>query len=114
MSLLGENFGKESRASHRSNAVPAWNNGLSTILREWFQSRLLPVTKTIADRWGVLAGQFKLKGRILTLADGLIAATALGLDLTLDSKRARFHRPWCDHSQSVDSLNLAAVPKTGN
>jgi len=94
--------------------VPAWNNGLSTILREWFQSRLLPVTKTIADRWGVLAGQFKLKGRILTLADGLIAATALGLDLTLDSKRARFHRPWCDHSQSVDSLNLAAVPKTGN
>jgi predicted nucleic acid-binding protein len=58
-------------------------------LREWFQSRLLPVTRTIADRWGVLAGQFKLKGRALTMGDGLIAATALEHDLTLATRNVR-------------------------
>lgn len=58
-------------------------------LRNWFQSRLLPVTKTIADRWGVLAGQSKLKGKALTMADGLILATAFEHDLVIVTRNAK-------------------------
>ena len=58
-------------------------------LRNWFPSRLLPVTKTIADRWGVLAGQSKLKGKALTMADGLILATAFEHDLVIVTRNAK-------------------------
>jgi predicted nucleic acid-binding protein len=58
-------------------------------LREWFKSRLLPVTKTIANRWGVLAGKSKLQGRALTMADGILAATALEHDLTLVTRNVK-------------------------
>lgn len=43
----------------------------------WFRNRILPVTHSIADRWGVLDGQCQLKGSPLNTADGMIAATAL-------------------------------------
>jgi predicted nucleic acid-binding protein len=49
----------------------------------------LPATKTIADRWGVLAGQSKLQGRGITMADGIIAATALEHDLTLVTRNVK-------------------------
>jgi len=58
-------------------------------LRDWFQSRLLPVTKTIADRWGLLAGQSKLRGKALTMADGIIPATALEHDLVLVTRKVK-------------------------
>lgn len=48
-----------------------------------FHGRILPVTHTIADRWGVLDGQCQLKGTPLNTADGMIAATALEHGLTL-------------------------------
>ena len=54
---------------------PGLEQWLERDLRDWFQSRLLPVTKTIADRWGILAGQSKLQGKALTMADGIILAT---------------------------------------
>jgi predicted nucleic acid-binding protein len=68
---------------------PGLEQWLEHNLREWFQSRLLPVTKTIADRWGVLAGQSKLHGRAATMADGLIAATALEHDLTVVTRNVK-------------------------
>jgi predicted nucleic acid-binding protein len=43
----------------------------------WFNDRILPVTRTIAERWGVLDGERQLAGRPLNTADGMIAATAL-------------------------------------
>jgi len=49
----------------------------------WFQDRILPVTRTIAERWGVLDGKGQLAGRPLNIADGLIAATALEHDLAI-------------------------------
>jgi toxin FitB len=49
----------------------------------WFQDRILPVTRTIAERWGVLDGRRQLAGRPLNIADGMIGATALEHDLTL-------------------------------
>jgi toxin FitB len=73
-------------------------------LRDWFQSRLLPVTKTIADRWGILAGQSKLQGKALTMADGIILATALEHDLIIVTRNikdfagygASIFNPWTD------------------
>ncbi len=49
----------------------------------WFQDRILPVTRTIAERWGVIDGERQLSGRPLNIADGMIAATALEHGLTL-------------------------------
>ena len=54
-----------------------------------FGSRVLPVTQTIADRWGRLSGQRQMRGRPLSMADGLIAATALEHDLTLVTRNIK-------------------------
>ena len=43
----------------------------------WFRDRILPVTHSIADRWGILDGLSQLKGTPLDMADGMIAATAI-------------------------------------
>jgi predicted nucleic acid-binding protein len=58
-------------------------------LRPWFNGRILPITERIAERWGILAGECQRKGRGLTMADGLIAATALEHDLTVVTRNVR-------------------------
>lgn len=66
-------------------------------LERWFQNdllplflgRVLPVTHSIADRWGVLDGQCQLKGTSLSTADGMIAATALERDLVLVTRNVK-------------------------
>jgi predicted nucleic acid-binding protein len=62
---------------------------LDETLRPWFQGRILPVNEPIAERWGLLAGQCKLRGRPLKVEDGLIAATALEHDLTVVTRNVR-------------------------
>ena len=62
---------------------------LARDLEVWFKSRILPVSKVIAERWGVLAGERQLQGRPLNSADGLIAATALEHDLTVVTRNVR-------------------------
>jgi hypothetical protein len=52
-------------------------------LPAWFDSHLLPVTKAIADRWGHLSIEAKKNGLSMTIADGLIAATAMEHDLVI-------------------------------
>ncbi len=54
-----------------------------------FESRLLPVTKSIADRWAVLSAGAQHAGATVGSIDGLIAATALEYDLTLVTRNAR-------------------------
>lgn len=66
--------------SKRRTQLEEWLEGT---LRPWFGDRILPVNETVAERWGVLSGQCKVKGRPLKVADGLIAATALTNDLAL-------------------------------
>jgi predicted nucleic acid-binding protein len=58
-------------------------------LRPWFSGRILPVTDSIAERWGVLSSEQKLKGRPLSMADGLIAATALEYGLTMVTRNRK-------------------------
>jgi len=68
-----------------------------TELERWFENDLLPrfhgrilvVTHSIADRWGVLDGQCQLKGTPLNTADGMIAATAIEHDLTIVTRNVR-------------------------
>jgi len=76
-----------------------------TDLLTWFQDRILPVTHSIAERWGVLDGQCQLKGMPLNTADGMIAATALEHDLTVVTRNvkdfaglgAEVFNPWERH-----------------
>ena len=56
---------------------------LDTTLRPWFAGRILPITEPIAERMGRWAGEGEVKGRIIKIADGLIAATALEHELTV-------------------------------
>lgn len=73
-------------ASKRRNGLQQW---LDETLRPWFAGRILSVDASIAERWGVLAGHCKLKGRPLKVADGFIAATALEHDLTIVTRNVR-------------------------
>ncbi|MDQ2945341.1 MAG: type II toxin-antitoxin system VapC family toxin [Acidobacteriota bacterium] len=65
-------------------------------LEEWqddlqisFAGRLLPVTKSIGDRWEVLSAHAQRRGTPLAITDGLIAATALEHDLTLVTRNVK-------------------------
>jgi predicted nucleic acid-binding protein len=58
-------------------------------LVEWFEERLLPVTKAVAERWGILSARNLDKGTPLPNIDGLIAATALESDLTLVTRNIK-------------------------
>jgi predicted nucleic acid-binding protein len=72
--------------SRRRQELQQWIDGT---LRPWFDGRVLPVSERIAERWGVLAGECHLRGKGLSVADGLIAATALEHDLTVVTRNVR-------------------------
>jgi predicted nucleic acid-binding protein len=56
-----------------------------TQLEDWFDNsllpqfgeRVLPVTRVIAERWGILSAKRQAQGAPMSTSDGLIAATAL-------------------------------------
>ena len=72
--------------SKRRDGLQEW---LDFTLRPWFEGRILPVTVPIAEGWGILSGERRLKGRPLKVADGLIAATALHHNLTIVTRNVR-------------------------
>ena len=69
--------------SKRRTVLEEW---LEHDLPTWFEGRVLPVDRSIADRWGVLRAQAQMKGRPLSVVDGLLAATALEHGLTVVSR----------------------------
>jgi len=69
--------------SKRRTLLEEW---LDRDLPAWFDGRVLPVDRSIADRWGVLRAQAQMKGRPLSVVDGLLAATALEHGLTIVSR----------------------------
>jgi toxin FitB len=73
-------------ASKRRTALERW---FENDLIPGFQGRILPITRAIAERWGVLDGQCSLRGTPLNLADGMIAATALEHGLTLVTRNVK-------------------------
>ena len=50
---------------------------------------MLPVTLSIADRWGALSAQRQLSGRPLSMSDGLIAATAIEHGLAVVTRNVK-------------------------
>lgn len=63
--------------------LEAW---LEIDLRKRFEGRILPVDVAVADRWGMLAGEAKRKGKPMPIVDAMIAATALHHNLTVVSR----------------------------
>src|ERR1035441_7715030 len=70
----------------RRSELEAW---IQTDLSILFSGRILSVTRSIAERWGVLEGQRQLAGHPLHAPDGMIAATALEHDLTLVTRNTK-------------------------
>jgi predicted nucleic acid-binding protein len=62
---------------------------IETDLSILFSGCILPVTRSIAERWGVLEGQRQLEGRPLPAPDGMIAATALEHGLTVVTRNTK-------------------------
>ncbi|MCX6606404.1 MAG: type II toxin-antitoxin system VapC family toxin [Acidobacteria bacterium] len=58
-------------------------------LEQWFEHRLLPVTKPIAVRWGLISAQASRHGSPLPNIDGLLAATAIEHHLTLVTRNTK-------------------------
>jgi predicted nucleic acid-binding protein len=76
---------------NKRNSLQEW---LETDLRARFENRVLPIDATIAELWGAMAGQGKLKGVILAIIDGLVAATAIQHGLTVVTRNVRDFTVW--------------------
>jgi predicted nucleic acid-binding protein len=72
--------------SKRRRELQQW---VDETLRPWFEGRILPVSESVSERWGTLAGERHLKGRPLSVSDGLIAATALEHELTVVTRNVK-------------------------
>ena len=62
---------------------------IETDLSLLFFGRILPLTRSIAEQWGVLEAQRQLAGRPLNAPDGQIAATALDHGLTVVTRNTK-------------------------
>jgi predicted nucleic acid-binding protein len=62
---------------------------IETDLSILFSGRILAVTRSVAERWGILEGQRQLAGQPLNAPDGMIAATALEHGLTLVTRNTK-------------------------
>lgn len=74
------------RDRSRRERLRVW---LEQDLRAWFEDRLLPVSTSVADRWGRLLAE---AGRSVPAVDSLIAATALDHGLRLVTRNVRDFR----------------------
>lgn len=71
--------------SHRKQALQLWLYGL---LRR-FSAQILPITEDTAEIWGKLTARAQGEGKTIPIADGLIAATALGHGLAVVTRNSR-------------------------
>jgi predicted nucleic acid-binding protein len=67
-------------ASNRRALLEDW---LDNEIMPWLGDRVLPATLAIAERWGCLSAQLKMKGRPRPIVDAVLAATALIHDLVI-------------------------------
>ena len=74
------------RDTSRRVALEAWLDGDLTLR---FADRILPITRTVADRWGRLAADAVAARAPLPVIDGLLAATALDQSLTLVTRNTK-------------------------
>lgn len=69
----------------RKNALAYWLEGLNRS----FEDRIVPVDLRVAMLWGNLSASQKKLGRILPMADGLIAATAMVQQFTVVTRNTQ-------------------------
>jgi tRNA(fMet)-specific endonuclease VapC len=79
-------YGERYQGAYYANDPRAALRGLRQFLRG---KRLLPLTKPIMERFGVLRGHLQRRGLTIGDPDLLIAATALEHDLTLLTRNRR-------------------------
>ncbi|MCX6590368.1 MAG: type II toxin-antitoxin system VapC family toxin [Acidobacteria bacterium] len=70
----------------RRDELEAW---IATDLSNLFAGRIMPNTRSVAERWGALEGLRQLAGKPLNMPDGPIAATALEHGLTLVTRNVK-------------------------
>ena len=73
-------------ASQKRDALQDW---LEVDVRSWYAGRILPVTESIAERWGHLAARAKRQGIAVKVVDAVIAATALECGFTLVTRNVK-------------------------
>jgi toxin FitB len=73
-------------AGKRQRECQGW---LDETLRPWFADRVLSIDSTVAERTGIMVAVAQLKGRTMSLADALIAATALVHGLTVVTRNVK-------------------------
>ena len=72
--------------SKKRSELEQW---LESALDEWFGKNLLPVTKAISDRRGILAAKSQQHGKLVGNIDGLLAATAFEHGLTVATRNIK-------------------------
>lgn len=70
----------------RRSQLERW---LSFEVPGWFRQNLLSVTPSIAERWAYVTAMERSRGRVLSMADGMIAATALEQGLTVVTRNVK-------------------------
>lgn len=77
-------------AGKRRSRFDAWFEGL--LAR--YEARILPVDAAVAGKWGRMAGELARHGAPTSMADGLIAATALVHGLKLATRNVADFKPF--------------------
>jgi len=77
-------------AGKRRSKLEAWFEGL--LVR--YEARILPVDAAVARKWGRLAGELASRGATTSMADGLVAATALVHGQKLATRNIADFRPY--------------------
>ena len=70
-------------STNRRAVLEDW---LDNEIMPWLGARVLPVTLEIAERWGNLAAQLKVKGKHRPVVDAILAATAFRHDLVVATR----------------------------
>ena len=89
---LGEVMNGISRlpAGRRRVRLEAWFDGLF----DRYEARIIPVDAQVATKWGNLAGELGRRGTSTSMADGLIASTALVHGLNLATRNIADFKPF--------------------
>jgi predicted nucleic acid-binding protein len=93
----------------RRTELEAW---FHTDLLVWFRDRILPVTQSVGDRWGVLDGQCQLRGASLNTAEQVFGIPETVQGFVWGRGRPGTHRPsnrGASHLETASRRRAAAA-----